>query len=378
MGGFCDRLAILGLALMVVAGGCTSTNAPIRRDRYGTTADGQAVDRYTLWNNSGAMVRIITYGAIVTELHMPDRYGQFGDVVLGFDNLRQYEIESPYFGCAPGRVANRIAGGIFTLDGRQYRLATNNGPNHLHGGVVGIDKRVWQAQPFSSDDGPALRLRYFSPDGEEGYPGNLGITMTYTLTHDNDLKIEYEAETDQPTPVNLTHHGYFNLAGQGAGDVLGHLLHLYAGRYTPTDEQLIPTGKIVSVAGEPVDFTMPTAIGKRIGEMTIAGGYDLNYAIDGGGRPNTLAATVYDPFSGRYMQVVTDQPGIQLYTGNFLNGTLVGKGGAVYEKHAGFCLEAQHFPDAVNQPEFVSIILQPGEVYRQTTVYRFAAEKLGR
>ena len=339
------------------------------KDGFGKTSDGQTVERFTLTNKSGTMARVIAYGATLIELQVKDRDGNLGDVVLGFDNFGQYEKESPYFGCTTGRVANRIAGGRFTLDGVEYELAVNNGPNHLHGGLKGLDKVIWEGEQVEREDGPAVRFSYLSADGDEGYPGNLSIGVTYVLTQDDELRIEYEATTDRATPVNLTNHSYFNLAC--AGDVLGHILTLHAGFFTEPDETLIPTGRILPVAGTPLDFTRPAVVGGRIARIDI-GGYDHNYVIDRKeGEDLALTAEVYEPGSGRVMELLTTEPGVQFYSGNFLDG-LKGKGGAVYEKHYGLCLETQHFPDSINQPDFPSVVLRPGETYRQVTVHRFS------
>jgi aldose 1-epimerase len=364
------------LAVCLLAGTAllaADTKASISKKPYGKMPDGTPIEEYTLTNGKGMTAKIITYGGIVTELHVPDKSGKTADVVLGFDNLKDYVAGHPFFGANAGRVANRIAKGRFTLDGKEYKLATNNGPNHLHGGKKGFDKMVWKAEEVKGPNGVGLKLSYTSPDGEEGYPGTLQASVTYTLGPDNNLRIDFEATTDKATPVNLAHHSYFNLAGHGSGDILGHLVQVKADKYTPTDETLIPTGKIDSVTATPFDFTTPTAIGKRIGD--VKGGYDLNYVLSKGQTAVPgMAAWVKDPSSGRVLVVETTEPGIQLYTGNFLDGKDKGKGGAVYKKHAGFCLEAQHFPDSVNHPDFPSIILRPGQTYRQTTVYRFMAE----
>ncbi len=340
----------------------------LKKSSFGTSLDGQPVDLYTLTNANGLIARITNYGTIITELHTPDRDGKLADVVLGFDKLDPYLQKHPFFGAVAGRVANRIAKGQFTLDGRTYRLAVNNGPNHLHGGLKGFDKKVWQAEPQS---GSAVKFTYTSPDGEEGSPGTLAVAITMALTDANELRIDYSATTDKPTPVNLTNHSYFNLGG--AGDVLGHELMLAADSFTPSDANLIPTGEIKSVKGTPMDFTKPKRIGADFGKLTNTPvGYDHNFVLNSGGKALALAARAYEPKSGRVMETLTTEPGVQLYTGNFLNGTLTGKHGVVYAQHAGFCLETQHFPDAVNQPAFPSIILRPGQTYRQTTIYRFS------
>ncbi len=339
----------------------------ITKTSFGNLPTGQPIDLYTLTNSSGLIAKITTYGALVTELHTPDKTGRLQSVVLGFDNLRQYLDGHPYFGATCGRVANRIANGRFTLDGIQYTLAQNNGANHLHGGLKGFDKVVWNASPLRQETGPAVEFTYLSPDGEEGYPGNLSVSVIFSLTRDNGLKIEYSATTDKPTPVNLTNHCYFNLAGAGNGDILDHELMIAADGYTPVDDTLIPTGEITPVENTPMDFTSPQPIGSRINQ--VPGGYDHNYVLRGGGAP-ALAGRARSPKSGRTMEVWTTEPGMQLYTGNFLDGTLTGLGGT-YGKHAGFCLETQHFPDSINKPNFPSVNLLPSQTYKTTTLYKF-------
>jgi len=345
----------------------------ITRESWGTTKAGEAVDLYTLENANGMKVKIATYGGIVTELHVPDRDGNPADVVCGFETLAEYEAGHPYFGALIGRYGNRIAKGRFTLDGKEYTLATNNGENHLHGGNVGFDKKVWKAEPVETDNSVGVKLTYVSPDGEEGYPGTLTSTVVYELTADNELKIDYKATTDAPTIVNLTHHGYFNLGGHDSGDILGHVMMIAADRYTPVDEGLIPTGELAPVAGTVMDFTKPTAIGARIKDIA-GGGYDHNYVLNSQDGSLALAARVSDPKTGRVMEVYTTEPGIQFYTGNFLDGSNKGKG-AVYNKHAAFCLETQHYPDSPNKPDWPSVVLRPGQTYRHTTVYRFTTEQ---
>lgn len=347
--------------------------ASISKTPFGTMPDGTAVDQYTLTNADGLVCKVITYGGVITELHVPDLAGRMGDVVLGFDNLRQYIEESPCFGAIVGRVANRIAKGRFTVDGRTYQLAINNGPNTLHGGLRGFDKVVWKAEAADGPDGPAVALTYVSPDGEESFPGTLTVKVTYTLTSGNEVRIDYEATTDKATPVNLTNHSYFNLACKG--DVLNQVLQLKASRYTPSDEGLIPTGSLAEVAGGPLDFTLAKPIGRDIRKVPgRTNGYDHNYVIDGHGHGLVLAARVSDPASGRTLEVATDQPGVQLYTMNGLSRPLVGKHGENYPVHGGFCLETQHYPDSVNQPSFPSTLLRPGQTLRSTTIYRFAAK----
>jgi aldose 1-epimerase len=339
------------------------------KEDFGTLPDGTAVELYTLYNSAGLRARIMTYGAIVVSLEVPDREGRLADITLGYDSLEGYLETTPYFGAIVGRYGNRIAKGAFSLDGVTYTLAANNGENHLHGGIRGFDKVVWTAEPLREDRAVGVRMRYLSPDGEEGYPGNLDSAVTYRITEDNELMITYEATTDKATPVNLTHHSYFNLAGQGTGDILGHELQILADRYTPVDEGLIPTGELRPVAGTPFDFTEPHRIGERIAQ--VPGGYDHNFVLTSGGGGLAPAARVYEPASGRVMEIATTEPGIQFYAGNFLDGSIAGKLGKVYHKHFGFCLETQHFPDSPNQPGFPSTILRPGETYRSRTVHRF-------
>jgi len=342
-----------------------------QKGSFGQMPDGRVVDLYTLTNTNGLRVRITNYGAILVSLEVPDRDGNLADITLGFDALDGYLAGHPYFGATVGRYANRIGKARFVLDGNEYKLAANNGENHLHGGIKGFDKVVWKLDDLKAESSEAVvKMSYISEDGEEGYPGNLACTVTYTLTKDNELKINYEAETDKTTVVNLTNHSYFNLAGRGNGDVLGHELTLNADRYTPVDEGLIPTGEIRSVKDSPMDFTLPMSIGSRIEQ--VGTGYDHNYVLNSGGGTLALAARVYEPTSGRVMEIYTTEPGVQLYTGNFLDGTLAGKGGKVYKKHYAFCLETQHFPDSPNKPEFPSVVLLPGQKYTTVTVHKFS------
>jgi aldose 1-epimerase len=316
----------------------------------------------------------MTYGAILVSLKVPDRAGVLADVNLGFDTLAGYLGAHPYFGAIVGRYGNRIAKARFAIDGVEYSLAANNNGNSLHGGLKGFDKVVWSAEAIQVADGVGLRMTYLSKDGEEGFPGNLAVTVVYMLTNANELTIDYEAVTDKATPVNLTNHAYWNLKGEGNGDVLGHILRLEADRITAVDSaaNLIPTGEILPVAGTPFDFTTPHAIGERIGR--VEGGYDHNFVLKSGGGTLALAARVEEPGSGRVLEIWTDQPGIQLYTGNFLDGTVIGKGGQAYRKHFGFCLETQRFPDSPNHPNFPSTILEPGRTYRTTTVHKFSTK----
>lgn len=334
---------------------------------------------YTLQNTNGIELRVLPYGGIIVSLIVPDRAGHLDDIVLGFDSPVGYQGASPYFGAIIGRYANRIARGRFTLDGRAYALAVNNGPNHLHGGVKGFDKVLWDVSPFERGRAVGLALRYTSPDTEEGYPGTLQTTVTYTLTEESELLFDYDATTDRPTPVNLTQHSYFNLAGQRVGDVLDHVVTLHADAFTPVDATLIPTGEIRGVEGTPFDFRTPTAIGARIDQddeqLRHGRGYDHNFVLKQGSRDRrggaTLAARVYEPSSGRVMEIYTTEPGLQFYSGNFLDGTLRGKNGLRYERRSGFAMETQHFPDSPNHPQFPSTILEPGREYRSRTVLRF-------
>ena len=356
------------------AAGTGGPKMAITREAFGSLPDGTPVDIYTLKNKAGLEARIMTYGAILVSLKVPDRGGVLADVNLGFDALAGYLGTHPYFGAIIGRYGNRIAKARFAIDGIEYNLAANNNANSLHGGLKGFDKVVWSAEAIQVADGVGLRLTYLSKDGEEGFPGNLAVTVVYMLTNANELRIDYEARTDKKTPVNLTNHAYWNLKGEGRGDILGHVLQIEADAITAVDSpvNLIPTGAIMPVAGTPFDFTSPHAIGERIAQ--VEGGYDHNFALRRGGGLLALAARVEEPESGRILEIWTDQPAIQLYTGNFLDGTVVGKGGQAYQKHYAFCLETQHFPDSPNHPNFPSTILEPGQTYRTTTVHKFMAK----
>src|SRR2546428_10144291 len=321
--------------------------------------------------------RIMTYGGILVSLRVPDRNGKLEDVVLGYDNLEGYlKNNSPHFGAIIGRYGNRIAKGRFTLNGREYRLAQNNGENHLHGGIKGFDKVIWKAREVKSKEGVGLSLTYLSRDGEEGYPGNLSATVVYMLTNSNELKIDYKATTDKDTILNLTNHSYFNLAGRGS--ILTHQVMIKADRFTPVDQGLIPTGELKSVHGTPMDFTQPTVIGARIEQhdqqLIFGKGYDHNWVLNRNDNALTLAARVYEPETGRVLEVYTTEPGLQFYTGNFLDGSIRGKAGQVYQKRYGFCLETQHFPDSPNKPHFPAVALKPGQRYATTTIYKFAAQ----
>ncbi|MBI3924326.1 MAG: galactose mutarotase [Armatimonadetes bacterium] len=339
-------------------------------------ADGTPVTQYLMTNRSGLQARLMTYGATWTHMLVPDREGRLGDVLLGFDTLQPYLDGHPYFGTTTGRVANRIARGKFVLDGKPYSLATNNGPNHLHGGLKGLDKVVWQADALETPDGPAVKFTHTDPDGANGYPGTVKMEVVYTLTQDDEMRIDYKAVADKPTPINLTNHAYFNLGTPASGTVLDHVLELNADRFTPVDETLIPTGDIAPVGGTAMDFTTPAPIGKNIEKVgKNPTGYDHNYVLRGGkAGENRLVARASDPQSGRTLEIWSDQPGVQFYSGNFLDGSLTGKGGVVYRKHQGFCLETQHFPDSINRPNFPDTVLRPGQVYRTTTVHKFSAK----
>lgn len=346
----------------------TFASPAIAQKPFGITRSGVKVDEYTLSSGAGVTASIITFGGIIRSLQIPDRSGKIADIVLGFDQLSPYEERHPYFGTLTGRFANRIAKGSFTLDGKSYSLAVNNGPNHLHGGLQGFDRAVWKARTVTRGDSASLILSHTSPDGDEGYPGELAVQVTYTLASNNTLRVDYSATTTKATPINLTSHSYFNLAGHSSGDVLNQMIEIHADRIVAVDDTLIPTGELQSVASTAFDFQKPRAIGERIAE--VAPGYDHTYVLQ-----NSLgfrrAAYAWDPNSGRALEVVTSEPGVQFYTGNFLDGSQRGKGGFAYQKHAGFCLETQHFPDSVNQPSFPSTILRPGETYQQSTVFKF-------
>jgi aldose 1-epimerase len=375
-----------GIILTLFAGlllaGCHNQTEPSDKKRkitrsvmlnqqlFGTIA-GQEVSLYTLENKNGMIVRLTNFGGIVTLIQVPDTDGLSRDVVLGFDSLQSYIDEHPYFGCIVGRYANRIAKGQFTLDGVSYQLAKNNGDNHLHGGTEGFDKKVWSPKTFHHDDEAGVILEYLSPDGEEGYPGNLKVRVVYSLTEENELKIDYTAESDAPTPVNLTHHSYFNLNGQGEGDILGHELMISADHYTPVDERLIPIGVLQDVTGTPMDFRSPKTIGQDFDQ--VPGGYDHNFVLN---KPEelSLAARLKSPVTGIVMDVLTTQPGLQFYSGNFLDGSLTGKGGKTYHENYGLCLETQHFPDSPNQQSFPDVILRPGGKFHYQTIYKFNVE----
>ena len=374
---------VFALAALALAGtGCATSDRSnqtkgnsmtrLQEQNWGT-ADGKPVKLFTLTNRKGTIVKVTNYGLIITDIQTADRNGKLTHVVLGFDTLAEYQKGHPFFGAIAGRVANRIAKGKFSLDGQAYTLAVNNVPNHLHGGKKGFDKVVWEARPLpATDREQAIEFHYLSKDGEEGYPGNLDVTVIYALTDENEIRMEYRAKTDKATPVNLTNHSYFNLAG--SGDTLGTEMFIDADRYTPTDKTLIPTGQIAPVQGTPLDFTKPTTMAARIDQLKESpGGYDHNLVLNSGGGKMALAARAYEPKSGRILEVFTTEPGIQLYNGIGL-GKEVGHGGTQYVKYGGFCLETQHFPDAINQPTFPSVVLRPGKSYNTTTIFKFSAK----
>jgi aldose 1-epimerase len=367
--------------------GCASifsSNSSVGHADFGKTPDGTPVEIYTLRNTKGAEARIMTYGGIVQKLTMPDRNGKFADIVLGFDSLKGYVDSNyvkncPYFGALIGRYGNRIGGATFKLEGQTYTLAQNNNGNSLHGGLKGFDKVVWKVVKADvGPKGPRLELNYLSKDGEEGFPGDLKVTATYTLTDDNALKLTFTATTDKPTVVNLTHHSYFNLAGQGNGDILGHLVYINSDKTTPVDSGLITTGEFTDVTGTPFDFRKPTAIGARINDpdtvLQYGPGYDHNWVINKPLGQLGLMARVVEPKNGRVMEVWSDQTGLQFYAGNFLDGTLTGKGGKVYQRRGAFCMEPQHYPDSPNKLNFPSVELKPGQTYHNTILYKFSAE----
>jgi len=375
--GFLFNSIIFVLGVLSITLACTKketmkTPGTVTKKSFGVMPDSTKVDIYTLVNHSGITMKVTNYGGIITSLIIPDKNGKVVDIVLGYDSLSGYLKATPFFGALIGRYGNRIAKGKFTLDGTDYVLATNDGPNHLHGGVKGFDKVVWDAEEFKNDSAVGLKLHYLSKDGEEGYPGNLDVTVTYTLNDNNSLVFDYTATTNKATPVNLTQHSYFNLAGDG--DIKSHELMISALKYNVVDSSLIPTGELRKVKGTPFDFTSAKRIGK---DLVATGGkpigYDHNFILDTKGIQD-VAVRVFEPKSGRVMEVYTDQPGVQFYSGNFLDGTITGKSGKVYQQYSGFCLETQHFPDSPNQKTFPTTILKPGEKYHTTTIYKFSAK----
>jgi aldose 1-epimerase len=378
------RLVCSSVAVFVCAASLlpAATSPIITMKSFGQLPDGRQTHLFTLENARGFRADISDFGGTVVNLYVPDKAGKLADVSLGFDNAAQYLAQSPFFGALIGRYGNRIAHGKFTLDGKTYSLALNDKPGDipcsLHGGKVGFDKVLWQARPVILDGNPALVLTYVAKDGEEGYPGTLSVEVTYTVTQANELRIDYKATTDKATPVNLTNHTYFNLKGEGEGTILDHVLTMNASRTTPVNAGLIPTGEIVPVGGTPMDFTKPHAMGERINadfeQLKFGGGYDHNWVLDNQDGKLALAATVYEPTSGRVMEILTTEPGLQFYAGNFLDGTRTGKSGKKYVYRSGFCLETQHYPDSPNQPKFPNTILRPGETLRSTTIHRFSTK----
>jgi len=366
---------ILIFSFIVIVCNNYSKKATIKKNYFGVLPNGGKVDIYYMKNTKGIELKIMNYGGAIVSAIVPDKNGNFADIVLGHDSFQGYLKANPYFGAIVGRYANRIAKGKFTLNGKVYTLATNNGQNHLHGGIKGFDKRIWNATPLITPNGVALKLSYLSKNGEEGYPGNLNVVVTYTLNNNNELRINYSASTDQTTIVNLTNHTYWNLAENG--DILNHIIMINADKFTPVDSTLIPTGEIKSVYGTPFDFRKFRPIGDQINADNIQlkyanGGYDLNWVLNKDEHDSlSLAARVTEPISGRVLEVWTTEPGLQFYSGNFLDGSITGKNGQIYKKHTAFALEAQHFPDSPNHPNFPSVVLKPGQEYKQTTIYKF-------
>ncbi|MHC8332236.1 aldose epimerase family protein [Pseudomonas sp. LB3P25] len=371
----------LGLSLMIATLSAQAAGLSSEHKAFGKTNDGTPVEQYILRNSHGLTATVITYGGILQSLKVPDKNGKFDDVVLGFDNVQGYQSGTAYFGATIGRFGNRLASGAFELDGKRYQVPLNDGSNSLHGGPQGFDKDVWKAQPSNGKDSVGVTLTYQSADGEMGFPGNLKTEVTYSLNEHNELRIDYKASTDKPTVLNLTNHSYFNLAGAGNGDVLKQVATLHASHYTPVTGKLIPTGELAPVAGTPMDFTQPTAIGKNIKadhpQLKFAepkqGGFDFNWVLNAMGDVGQLAADVSDPHSGRRLQLYTTEPGVQFYTSNFLDGSVKGKAGKVYPHWGAFTLETQHYPDSPNQPTFPSTRLDPGKTYAQSTVMKFSA-----
>ena len=372
----------LGLSLMIATLSAQAAGLSSEHKAFGKTSDGTPIEQYILRNSHGLQATVITYGGILQSLKVPDKNGKFEDVVLGFDDVQGYQAGTAYFGATIGRFGNRLANGAFELDGKRYQVPLNDGSNSLHGGAQGFDKRVWKAAPSNGKDSVGVTLTNLSADGEMGFPGNLKTEVTYSLNENNELRIEYRASTDKPTVLNLTNHSYFNLAGAGNGDVLKQVATLHASHYTPVNGNLIPTGELAPVAGTPMDFTQPVAIGKNIKanhpQLKFAepkqGGFDFNWALDAKGDVRKLAADVSDPLSGRRLQLYTTEPGVQFYTSNFLDGSVKGKGGKTYAHWSGFTLETQHYPDSPNQPNFPSTRLDPGKTYAQSTVLKFSAQ----
>ncbi|MGE8185995.1 aldose epimerase family protein [Pseudomonas sp. NPDC086278] len=375
-------LSGLGLSLMIATLSAQAAGLSVEHKAFGKTNDGTPVEQYILRNSHGLQATVITYGGVLQSLKVPGKDGKAEDIVLGFDDVQGYQSGTAYFGATIGRFGNRLANGAFELDGKHYQVPKNDGPNSLHGGPLGFDKHVWKAQPTKGKDSVGVTLTYLSVDGEMGFPGNLQTEVTYSLTEHNELRIDYKASTDKPTVLNLTNHSYFNLAGAGNGDVLKQVATLYAAQYTPVNATLIPTGELAPVAGTPMDFTQPTAIGKNIKadhpQLKFAepkqGGFDFNWVLDAKGDVSKLAADVSDPQSGRRLQLYTSEPGVQFYTGNFLDGTVKGKAGKIYPHWGAFTLETQHYPDSPNQPNFPSTRLDPGKTYTQSVVLKFSSQ----
>ncbi|MCU1758575.1 galactose mutarotase [Pseudomonas sp. 14P_8.1_Bac3] len=377
-----SRYCLLGLSLMIATLTAHAAGLSSEHTAFGKTSDGTPVEKYTLRNSHGMQATVITYGATLQSLEVPDKNGHLEDVVLGFDDVQGYQSGKAYFGATIGRFGNRLANGAFELDGQRFQVPQNDGSNSLHGGTQGFDKQVWKAEPAKGKDSVGVTLTYLSADGEMGFPGNLKTEVTYSLNDNNELRIDYKASTDKPTVLNLTNHSYFNLAGAGHGDVLQQLATLHASHYTPVNGTLIPTGELAPVAGTPMDFTKPTAIGTHIKadhpQLKFAepkqGGFDFNWVLDTQGDVKKLAADVSDPKSGRRLQLYTTEPGVQFYTSNFLDGSVKGKAGKTYAHWGAFTLETQHYPDAPNQPNFPSTRLDPGKTYTQSTVLKFSAQ----
>ena len=372
------KVSLIVLLLLSCAKQESKSGLNISKESFGVV-DGTPVDLYTLTNSNNITMKVTNYGGIITSLMVPDKNGKNADIVLGFNKVDDYVANSPYFGAIIGRYGNRIAKGKFSIDGEDYTLAVNNGANALHGGLKGFDKVIWDAKTSSNDKSVSLTLHYLSKDGEEGYPGNLDVTVVYTLTNENTLEIQYTATTDKATIVNLTNHSYYNLAGEASGDILNQELMINADYFTPVDSGLIPTGELKPVKDTPFDFTTPHAIGSRIAEdnpqLKAGGGYDHNFVLNKENVSDTvLAATAYEPNSGRFMEIYTTEPGIQFYSGNFLDGTITGKSGTKYGFRNGFCLETQHYPDSPNQPQFPSTVLRPGETYSTKTIEKFSVK----
>ncbi len=373
-------LCFIAAALLLTAVSCQKKNtAQVEKAAFGVTSGGDSVYAYTLENKNGITVTVLNYGGIIQSLKTPDKNGKMTDIALGFDNVEKYQKYSPYFGAIIGRFGNRIAKGTFVLNDSTYHLYLNDGPNSLHGGKEGFDKKIWAVDPFTTDSTEGLKLHYLSPDGEEGYPGNLDVQVTYTLNNQNELRIDYEATTDKPTVLNLTNHSYFNLRG-GQDSINDYMLMLNADRFLPVDSTLIPTGELQPVAGTPFDFRKPTQIGLHLNDtvrqMRLAnGGFDFCWVLNDPGDLKQVAASVYDPETGRTLEVYTTEPGIQFYSGNFLNGSFEGKGGIAYPKHSAIVLETQHFPDSPNQPQFPSTVLNPGDTFHSSTIFAFGVKK---